>query len=243
MISVISPVYNSAGTLEQLVKKISICLKRISNKFEIILVDDFSEDKSWNKIKKLKKKYHCIRGVRLGKNYGQHQAISVGIKMSTKNILIVMDCDLQDNPKHIIDMYQKYKKNNKSVIIYNLYTKIPLAKRFFSNIFWIILRMVSFKNFNSNFGNFIMIDAKTKKKYLSLKDKTYLYGDLLILNTNFSVIKKDREPSKRKAGTTYNFIKLFNLAFLLIRKYNFISLKLKINNKLNTTKIKVIERI
>ena len=110
MISVVSPVYNSKGTLNLLVKKINFYVKQITKKFELILVDDFSSDTSWDKIKKLKKKYKFIKGLKLKKNYGQHAAISIGIRHSKNNIVIVMDCDLQDNPKHIIDMIKLYNK-------------------------------------------------------------------------------------------------------------------------------------
>ena len=104
MISIISPVYNSKDTLNLLVKKINFYTRKITKSFELILIDDFSEDKSWDEIKKLKKKYKFIKGFKLDKNYGQHRAISIGIQKSKKNLIIVMDCDLQDNPKHIIDM-------------------------------------------------------------------------------------------------------------------------------------------
>jgi len=55
MISIISPVYNSEKCLDQLVKKITYYVKKITHKFEVILVEDGSSDKSWDKIKKLKK--------------------------------------------------------------------------------------------------------------------------------------------------------------------------------------------
>ena len=69
MISVVSPVYNSKGTLNLLVKKINFYVKQITKKFELILVDDFSSDTSWDKIKKLKKKYKFIKGLKLLSKY------------------------------------------------------------------------------------------------------------------------------------------------------------------------------
>lgn len=86
MISIISPVYNSEDCLQKLVKEITFYGKKITSKLEIILVDDGSQDNSWKKIVKLKKKYKFIKGIKLNRNYGQHKAIYVGIKVSSKKL-------------------------------------------------------------------------------------------------------------------------------------------------------------
>jgi len=241
MISIVSPVYNSKDTLNRLVKKINLYLKQITKNFEIVLVDDCSEDKSWDKIKKLKKKYKFIKGLKLNKNYGQHKAIEIGVSISKNNLVIVMDCDLEDNPKHIIDMINLYNINKKPVIIHNIYSLN--SKRLVSKIFWFFLKIISLKNFNQNLGNYILIDKKIKKKYLKLKDKTYYYGDLINLNTKFQILKKKRNKSLRKKGSTYSFFKLMLMGATLIKTYNFFSLQLKFIKKNKQKKITVDETI
>ena len=67
MISVISPVFNSETCLNELVNKIIISTKKITNNFQIVLVDDGSEDNSWKKIIELKKKFKFIKGIKLKK--------------------------------------------------------------------------------------------------------------------------------------------------------------------------------
>ena len=62
------------------------------------------------KNKKIKKKFRFIKGIKLNKNYGQHKAIFVGIQKSSYNITIILDCDLQDNPSYIPQMYKVYIK-------------------------------------------------------------------------------------------------------------------------------------
>ena len=113
MISIISPVYNSQECLKKLVEKIIFYSSKVASKFEIILVDDGSKDGSWNEITMLKKRYDFIKGIKLSKNYGQHLAIYQGIKASTKKLIIILDCDLQDSPAYIVDMFKLYmeKKN------------------------------------------------------------------------------------------------------------------------------------
>ena len=223
MISIVSPVYNSEDCLQKLVKEITFYGKKITNKLEIILVDDGSQDNSWEKIVELKKKYKFIKGVKLNKNYGQHRAIYEGIKLSTKKLIIVMDCDLQDNPAYIVELYETYIKYKKPVIIRHSYKNFKLKDRIVSNIFWYFLSAISFKKFFPNLGNYLLIDNEVKKKYLSIPRIGYLYGDLIVQGNNFLEIEKIRSYGIR-SNTTYNIQKLIYLGLNLIFKYNFLSL-------------------
>jgi len=238
MISIVSPVYNSERCLQKLVKKIAFYVKKITNKLEIILVDDGSQDSSWKKIIELKKKYKFIKGLKLNKNYGQHKAIYIGIKASSKNLIIVMDCDLQDNPAYIIEMYKSYLHYKKPIIIEHSYEKFNNTNRFFSNTFWYFLSIISLKKFSPNFGNYILINRKIKKKYLSIKDVGYFYGDLINLGNKFITIKKKRNFSLRKKST-YNLLKLIVLGAKLILKYNLLNNIIKNNHKSKLSKIRI----
>jgi glycosyltransferase involved in cell wall biosynthesis len=219
MISVVSPVYNSQNCINLLVKKISYTIKKITKNYEIVLVDDFSEDNSWKIIKKIKKKVKLIKGIQLKRNFGQHIAIFEGIKKTKYDIVIILDCDLQDNPTYILDLYKKHKKTNTPTIIKHSYKNFSYKKRIISNIFWIFLSLISIKKFNPNLGNFLLINKVTKKKYLKIQSIGCLYGDLISIGTKFIEINKKRQISKR-GKTTYNLKKLLILAFRLIIKYN-----------------------
>ena len=222
MISIVSPVFNSEKCLQTLVEKITLNLKKISNEFEIILVDDGSLDGSWPKIKNLKKRYKFIKGIRLKKNYGQHKAIFTGIKNSIYDLIIIMDCDLQDNPAYIIEMYNLYTKKKKPVIIQHQYDGYRWQDRIFSFIFWYFLSLISFKEFYPSLGNFMLINKKIKRKYLLTKKIGYLYGDLITQGNSFLQLKKKRPKGIRRIST-YNFKKLLGLALQLIFKYSILT--------------------
>jgi glycosyltransferase involved in cell wall biosynthesis len=239
MISIVSPVYNSQDCLTFLIKSLYTNIKKISKDFEIILVDDFSQDNSWNKIKELKKKYKFIKGIRLSKNYGQQQAIYSGIKACKKKLIIIMDCDLQDNPAYIIKMYELYEKYKMPVIIKHSYKKFSLKHRILSNIFWFLLSVISFKKFSPYCGNYMLIDQNHKKNYVSVKENGYLYGDLLILKTNFIYLNRERSRGLRKKST-YSYFKLFILALKLLLKYNLFS---RFFNVAYKQEIKIKEKI
>ena len=108
-LSIVIPVYNSEKILFYLTKKIDQNInKKIINKYEIILVDDFSNDKSWNTIQKLSRKYKNIKGIKLKKNHGQHGSVFVGLKNSSGRKTIIMDDDLQHNPSYIMKIYKNW---------------------------------------------------------------------------------------------------------------------------------------
>ena len=115
-ISVVSPVYYAENIVEELVLQLRSVLSKITLNYEIILVEDGSTDNSWKKIEEIHNKYNKnVRGIKLSRNFGQHYAITAGIEAAKGDYVIVIDCDLQENPIYILDLYNKiyfsYKPN------------------------------------------------------------------------------------------------------------------------------------
>lgn len=100
-VSVVVPVYNSQDTLVPLVDRISETLGRTAGGFEVILVNDGSNDRSWGVIQELAAARSVVRGVNLMKNYGQHNALLCGIRAATGDIIVTLDDDLQNPPEEI----------------------------------------------------------------------------------------------------------------------------------------------
>jgi len=219
-ISIISPVYNGQECIEELVKKIKFYIKKCSTNFEIILIDDGSNDNSWNIIKKLKKKYKFLKGIKLKKNYGQHIAIYAGLKYSTGDIIIIMDSDLQDNPKYILKFYKEYKKHH-LVIGVNEHKKFHIM-RLYSDIFWLILTILSFIIFKKNISNYAITSREIVNKYLKSNSVGFFYGELKTMKFKINYIKIKR--NKRYLGkSSYNFVKCIKLAISHIIEYNIIN--------------------
>ena len=91
-----------------------------------------------------------------------------------------MDCDLQDDPIFIKEMYKSYIEEKKPIIIQHSYEDIGFKNRIVSTIFWRILSLISLKNFSPNLGNYMLIDKRIRDKYLSINTIGYLYGDLIL---------------------------------------------------------------
>ena len=105
-IAVVVPVYSAEKILDELCSRLTFNLSQITDSFEIILVDDSSSDSSWIKIKENTLKDDRIKGYLLSRNFGQHHAITAGIDKANAEWVVVMDCDLQDRPEEIVELYK-----------------------------------------------------------------------------------------------------------------------------------------
>ena len=110
ILSIIIPVYNSEDILDELITQITSEIDKkidLLKEFEIILVNDNSIDKSWQKIKEISTKHKNVTGINLSKNFGQHNALMAGIKNSKGDFLITMDDDLQHPPSYMVEIINK----------------------------------------------------------------------------------------------------------------------------------------
>jgi len=109
-ISIVSPVYKAENIIDELVKRLTHELKKITEDYEIILINDRSPDNSWQKMVNQSDKDKRIKSVLLSKNFGQHHAITAGLDLAVGKWVVVMDCDLQDRPEEIINLYNEAMK-------------------------------------------------------------------------------------------------------------------------------------
>ena len=109
-ISVVVPVYNSEGTLAELVGRLEKVLSANAGAFEVILVNDGSRDGSWRVVGELSAKYPWVRGLDLMRNYGQHNALLCGIRLARFEVVVTLDDDLQNPPEEIPVLLAKLKE-------------------------------------------------------------------------------------------------------------------------------------
>jgi undecaprenyl-phosphate 4-deoxy-4-formamido-L-arabinose transferase len=122
-ISVIIPVYRGESTLESLVNELLKTLPEFTSKFEIILVNDGSPDSSWEIIDRLSIEHKSVKGIRLMRNYGQHNATLCGVREAGFPICITMDDDLQHPPAEIPHLLAKLEEGYD--VVYGTPIKLP----------------------------------------------------------------------------------------------------------------------
>ncbi len=103
-LSIVIPLFNEAESLPELSAWIEKVMNENNFSYEIIFVDDGSNDNSWDVIEELSAKNNCIKGVKFQRNYGKSAGLNEGFKAATGDVVITMDADLQDSPDEIPEM-------------------------------------------------------------------------------------------------------------------------------------------
>lgn len=114
-LSVIIPVYNSELSLKQLCEKLLSLLPTMASKFEVILINDGSQDDSWQIVEELTRSDSHILGTNLLRNYGQHNALLCGIRQARYELIVTLDDDLQHDPALIPVLLDKLNEGNEVV--------------------------------------------------------------------------------------------------------------------------------
>lgn len=94
-VSIVIPVFNAEANLPELYRQLMPAMESLVERFEVILVEDSSRDRSWDVISALSAKDQRVRGFRLSRNYGQHNALLCGIRAAKYEVIVTMDDDLQ----------------------------------------------------------------------------------------------------------------------------------------------------
>ncbi|RFZ94084.1 glycosyltransferase [Mucilaginibacter conchicola] len=115
-ISVVVPLYNEVESLPELTSWINRVMDENKFTYEIVLIDDGSDDGSWGMIMKLKENNPFIRGFRFRRNYGKSAALNIGFDAARGDVVITMDADLQDSPDEIPELYRRIKEENYDLI-------------------------------------------------------------------------------------------------------------------------------
>ena len=229
MISIVSPVYRAEKILPILVSEINLVMERIGEDYEIILVDDRSPDNSWEVMKVLSNQNPKIKSIRLSRNFGQHSAIFAGLTKTKGDWVVVMDCDMQDQPKEIAKLYKKALEGYDIVLGQRENRKDKFLKKLSSKLFYKVFNYLSGGQFNNEIGNFGIYKKKVIDSILNIND--YIKFFPLFINwVGFKSTSIPIEHSSREEGkSSYSISRLLKLAFNVIISFSDKPLRLFIN--------------
>lgn len=143
-ISVIIPLYNEQDSLAELEEWISRVMQENSYSYEILFVDDGSNDGSWRKIVELQAYKAHVRGVKFRRNYGKSAALSIGFAEAAGDVVITMDADLQDSPDEIPGLYKKIMVEDFDLVSgWKKKRHDPLSKTIPTKLFNAVTRSIS----------------------------------------------------------------------------------------------------
>ena len=170
LLTVVSPIYKGEKMLEELVSRIETAVETFTVDYEIILVNDCSPDDSWNKIKEICSRDVKVKGINLSRNFGQHYAITAGLTESTGEWVVVMDCDLQDRPEEIPNLYEKAQEGYDTVFAQRKERKDGVLKRLSSTMFNATFAFLTDQEQDKTIGNFGIYSHQVIDAVLSMGD-------------------------------------------------------------------------
>jgi glycosyltransferase involved in cell wall biosynthesis len=115
-ISVVIPLFNEEESLPELTRWIKQVMDPNQFTYEIIFVDDGSNDQSWKVIESLNRANPSVKGIKFRRNYGKSAALYAGFAEARGEVVITMDADLQDNPEEIPELYQMITEQNYDLV-------------------------------------------------------------------------------------------------------------------------------
>jgi dolichol-phosphate mannosyltransferase len=207
-ISVVVPAYGCRDCLEALCGRLDSVLSTLVPSHEVILVDDRSPDASWPIIEALAQRYRAVRGIRLSRNFGQQIAITAGLEASRGNYVVVMDCDLQDPPERIPDLYHEVRRGHDLVMakrVERTHSPFRLAA---AKGYYALMHRLTGQAVDGQYGAFSILSRKVVTAFLTLRERERHY--ILILSwLGFDRGTIEYAHESRHAGrSSYDFVKL-----------------------------------
>ena len=223
-ISIVIPLFNEEESISELAQWIDKVLKKNNLSYEIIFIDDGSNDSSWSVIKNIKNDNPNVYGIKLRRNYGKSAALNVGFSKASGDVVITMDADLQDSPDEIPELYNLITNDNYDLVSgWKKKRYDPITKTIPTKLFNWAARKASGINLN-DFNCGLKAYNKNVVKSIEVYGEMHRYIPILAKWAGFKNIgEKVVEHQSRKYGVTKFGFERFINGFLDLLTVTFIS--------------------
>lgn len=211
-ISVVVPVYGCPGAIKPLYERLVKTINIITKSYEIIFVNDGCPKNSWQGIKEICKNDKKVIGINLSRNFGQLHSTNAGIDYASGDYIVSIDCDLQDPPEAIFDLYNEIDKGYDVVFAKRKNRKDSKLTILFSKLFYKVYNRLVDGYYDGDIGNFCIVKKEIVEEYKKINDKNKSFTTVLSwMGYNTKII--DIESDERYEGkSSYTFSKKLDLA-------------------------------
>lgn len=213
-ISAIVPSYNEEKNVPLIYKRLTDTLSKISDKYEIIFVNDCSKDSTLSVIKQISEEDSHVKYISFSRNFGHQIAVSAGLDMCKGNAVVIIDGDLQDPPELILEMYKKYQEGYKVV-----YAKRKTRegetwfKKATAKLFYRFLAAMTSIEIPVDVGDFRLIDKVIVNHLRNMPEKSkYIRGQISWIGYKQTFVEYHRD-ARLYGKTNYPLKKMLRLAF------------------------------
>ncbi len=225
-ISVVIPLYNEEKNIDYLFHRLIEILDKLHTTYEIICVNDGSQDETLNQLIKYHKMQPQIKVINLSRNFGKEIALTAAIDYASGQAVIPIDADLQDPPELIQELVAKWREGYDVVYATRRSRQGETwLKRFTADSFYKTIGKMSNIPLPHNTGDFRLLDRKVVEALKQLPERTrFMKGLFTWVGFKQTAIMFDREP-RFQGNTTWNYWKLWNFALDGITSFTFLPLK------------------
>jgi undecaprenyl-phosphate 4-deoxy-4-formamido-L-arabinose transferase len=223
-ISIVVPVYRGETFVEPLIERIAKSVPEFANEYEVILINDGSPDNSWTVIERMAQKYPWVKGIRLMRNYGQHNATLCGVRAAQYDFIVTMDQDLQHPPEDIPILHEKL--NEGFDVVYGAPKKLPqgVVRNLLTSNTKALLASIMGVSSVKNISAFRMFRAGLRNAFSNFQSPTLIIDVLLSWGTTrFTSVPVNITQAER---SNYNFWSLAKAALLILTGYSTMPLRL-----------------
>ena len=198
-ISVVVPVYRCKECLEELTERLAATLAKLTDRFEVLLVEDRSPDGAWDAITALAARKPFVSAVRLSRNFGQHIAITAGLAVCRGDLAVVMDCDLQDTPELVAELHDRLSQGFDLVLARRTSRTHSLPRVLAARAYFGLLNRMTGEKLDGNYGAFSILTRKVVDAYLLFqeRDRHYIF---VLRRLGFNAGTIDYEHAARAHG-------------------------------------------
>ena len=220
MLSIIIPVYNEEKNISKCATTIKSILYDNKIEYQIIFINDGSQDNSWNEIEHLCQQDNNICAIDLTRNFGKENAIFAGLKNASGDACVIIDCDLQHPPQKIIDMYNLWKNNDIDIVdakkIFR--GKESIFKKASSKLFYKLIKLTSHLELE-NSSDFKLLDRRVVDSLNEMPERlTFFRAMSSWVGFKTETIYFDVDD-RQKGSSSWSYKKLFNYAIRSITSY------------------------
>lgn len=224
-ISIVVPVYYNSDTLDMLYADMKAKILPVLGDYEIVFVDDGSQDNSWEVMNNIKAQDDRVVCVRLSRNFGEHAAILAGLSVCTGDCAVTKQADLQEDSAIILDMYESWKKGNKVVLAVRKDRDENKVKVFFANMYYAIVRKTINKNMPKGGCDCYLLDRQVIEVLERLDEKNSSLT-LQVLWVGFKTDKVYFHRLDREVGKSrWTLAKKFKLVMDSMMSFSYFPIK------------------
>lgn len=223
-LSVLATCFNNEKHIREYLSQTVAAVEAITTEFEVVIVDDGSTDSSWEIIRELSLESPQIRGIRLSRNFGQHPAILAGLDEVQGDLVVLMDSDLDDDPRLIPNLVQPLLDGRADIVLTSQ-TNLR-RRRLSSQLFHALIQRATSSPRLQGIGTFRAFNSAVLAALREYRDHSSVFGPLstqIGFRTICLDIPAEQEP---RNPSNYNFRKRLKLSLPLLLNEASLPLKL-----------------